>query len=130
RQAFVGFAFEEPLERGQREVSQRDVPEIHAVELASVAFAQVEFLHRERHVLSSAYELHAFFEITALSTSRSRLKSATRCFSRRFSSSCRSRLASLTCMPPYLPFHAYSVAALTPNSRATSAVLRPPSICF
>src|ERR1035437_5656395 len=33
-------------------------------------------------------------------------------------------------MPPYLPFHAYSVAALTPSSRATSAVLRPPSICL
>src|SRR3954470_10613154 len=104
---------------------------IQATKLASAAFAQVILLHRERHVLPAAYELHPFFEITALSTSRSRLKSATRCFRRRFSSStCRNRFASLTCMPPYFPFHAYSVAALTPNSRATSAVLRPPSICF
>src|SRR5438105_3342204 len=47
---------------GQRLVSITAA--IHAVELASVAFAQVVFLHRERHVLSSAYELHAFFEIT------------------------------------------------------------------
>ena len=39
----------------------------------------------ERHVLPAAYELHPFFVITALSTSRSRLKSATRCFRRRFS---------------------------------------------
>src|SRR3954453_8407276 len=102
---------------------------IQAIELASAALAQAILLHRERHVLPAAYELHPFFEITALRTSRSRLRSATRCFRRRFSSSsCRSRLASLTCMPPYLPFHAYNVAALTPTpAPRRRSYARPPS---
>jgi len=104
---------------------------IQVVELAGAAFTYCEFLHRERHVPPGAYELHPFFAMTAFIASLSNVKSATRCFSRRFSSSsCRRRLASLTCMPPYLLFHEYSVAALTPNSRATSAVLRPPSSCL
>src|SRR5580704_15723447 len=69
--------------------------------------------------------------MTAFITSLSRLRSATICFRRRFSSSsCLRRLASLTCIPAYLLFQAYSVAALPPSSRATSAVLRPPSVCL
>src|SRR5579863_6087779 len=104
---------------------------VHVVELASAALAQAKLLLRERHVLPGAYELQPFFAMIAFIASLSRLKSATMSFNRRFSSSsCRNRLASFTCMLAYLFFHAYNVAALTPNSRATSAVFRPPSICF
>ena len=44
--------------------------------LAGAALAQAVLLHCERHVPPAAYELHPFLEITPLSTSRSRLKSA------------------------------------------------------
>jgi hypothetical protein len=50
-------------------------------------------------------KLQPFFRKTAFNASRSRLRSATSCFSRRFSSStCRSRCASLTSSPPYFNF--------------------------
>jgi hypothetical protein len=43
------------------------------------------------------------------------------------SSSCFSRLASGTSMPPYLAFQLYSVASETPCFRAKSAVFAPAS---
>src|ERR1051325_3682638 len=104
---------------------------IHLQQLAGPALAHMALLHRQRHILPLAYKLQPFFRITTLSASLSRLRSATICFSRRFSSSSsRSRRASLTSIPPYFDFHVYSVASLTPTSRASSPTFRPPSICF
>src|SRR5450432_3929179 len=74
-------------------------------QLAGPTFAHPELLTGERHIGPHAGKLHPFFRITAFSTSLSRLRSATRCFSRRFSSSRPlSRCASLTSMPPYFDF--------------------------
>src|SRR5579883_1322153 len=78
---------------------------VHFEELTGLAFAVGELLLDKRHVRSQAGKLQPFFRITALSASLSRLRSATRCFSRRFSSSKPlKRWASLTSRPPYLLF--------------------------
>src|ERR1700704_295321 len=60
---------------------------IECDELAGPTLAHPELLAGERHIGPHAGKLHPFFRITAFSTSLSRLRSATRCFSRRFSSS-------------------------------------------
>src|SRR5437868_10815087 len=100
-------------------------------ELAGCAFAVLVFLHQQTHAPPLAYKLQPFFRITAFNASLSRLRSATMCFSRRFSSSSSfSRRASFTSSPPNLLFQVYRVASLTPNSRATSDTFRPASICF
>src|SRR5947208_4924238 len=78
---------------------------IHAHELASLALAVAILGNHQRHILPATYKLQPFFRITAFSASRSRLRSATMCFSRRFSSSSSfNRRASLTSRPPYLLF--------------------------
>ena len=79
---------------------------IHSQQLAGRALALSKLRRHERHLFPQLGKLHPFFRITALSISLSRLRSATSCFSRRFSSSiCRSRAASLTSMPPNFDFH-------------------------
>src|ERR1700737_3277125 len=78
---------------------------IHGHELAGFPFRVRKFAHHERHILPWAYKLQPFFRITAFSASLSRLRSATMCFRRRFSSSSSfSRRPSLPSMPPYLLF--------------------------
>src|SRR5581483_5635698 len=78
---------------------------VHFQKPASLPLADAIFRHRERHVPPRAHKLHPFFRITPFSTSRSRLRSATISFRRRFSSSsARNRLASETSMPPYFDF--------------------------
>src|SRR5271168_177441 len=79
---------------------------IQCDELAGPTLAHPELLAGERHIGPHAGKLHPFFRITAFSTSLSRLRSATRCFRRRFSSSSPlSFWASLTSVPPYLDVH-------------------------
>src|SRR4029077_13588240 len=74
---------------------------IHSHQLAGPALAHLELLAGERHVLPHAGKLQPFFWITAFRTSLSRLRSATKCFRRRFSSSSPfSFCASLTSIPP------------------------------
>src|SRR5207244_5402459 len=78
---------------------------VHGYELAGLAFRILKLAHHERHILPQTYKLQPFFRITAFSASLSRLRSATMCFRRRFSSStCLSRCASLTSRPPYFDF--------------------------
>ena len=61
----------------------------------------------------------------------SRLRSATSRFRFRFSSlSCFSRANSLELTPPYFFRHAYTVFALNPYFRASSATGTPASACF
>src|SRR5262249_4096263 len=98
---------------------------------ADTALARVELLDQAPHFRTSLYEPSEFFRITDCNMSLSRLRSATSFFSRAFSSrSCLTSCASLTSMPPYFDFQAYSVYLETPNSRATSSVVRPASTCF
>src|ERR1051326_1045081 len=78
---------------------------VHAQQLAGPAFAHPVSLASERHVLPHAGKLQPFFEITDFRISLSRLRSATRCFRRRFSSSSPFSLcASLISIPPYFDF--------------------------
>src|ERR1019366_1327989 len=103
----------------------------HFQKPASLTFAQPVFGHDERHVAPRTHKLQPFFLMTVVSAALSRLRSATISFSRRFSSSsARSFFTSLTSIPPYFAFQLYSVWSLTPSSRATSFVVRPPSICL
>jgi len=77
--------------------------------------------HHERHIAPSLYKLRPFFRITVWSASLSSDSSATNFFKRAFScSKSRSRRASFTSSPPHFDFQAYSVASLTPSSRASS----------
>src|SRR6202161_2390964 len=72
-----------------------------------------------------------FFDRTSQSPAASNICSANSFFSLAFSSSsCFSRLASETSMPPYLAFQLYSVASETPCLRARSAVFAPASCSF
>src|SRR5947209_7836263 len=104
---------------------------VHFQELASVALAERMLGHYQRHVPPGAHKLQPFFRMTVVSASLSRLRSATKPLSRRFSSSSAfRRLASLTSMPPNFDFQLYRVWSVTPMSRATSFTDRPPSICF
>src|SRR5437763_14913486 len=69
-----------------------------------------------------------FFERSSRRAAASSTCSANSFFSLAFSSSsCFSRLASGTSMPPYLAFQLYSVASETPCLRAKSAVFAPAS---
>src|SRR5215475_13118465 len=103
----------------------------HSQQPADPPLAHQKMVPQPVHFHFALYELHPFFSITAFSISLSRLKSATSFFNRPFSSSsCRSRCASPTVIPPYFAFHAYTVCFDTPSSRPTSAALRPASICF
>src|SRR3954454_17461958 len=71
-------------------------------EPASVPLAHPMLSHNQRHVQPRAHKLQPFFLITVVNASLSRLRSATRPFNRRFSSSSDfRRFASLTSMPPY-----------------------------
>src|SRR3546814_2740818 len=71
---------------------------------------------------------HQFFAATSFSTALSSMASASSRLSRAFSSSSTFSLRACdTSMPPYLAFHAYSVALLMPCLRHTSAVFIPPS---
>src|SRR3546814_2368470 len=71
---------------------------------------------------------HQFFAATSFSTALSSMASASSRLSRAFSSSSTFSLRACdTFMPPYLAFHAYSVALLMPCLRHTSAVFIPPS---
>src|SRR5512133_4286307 len=104
---------------------------IHRQQLASPALTEAVFGNHESHILPLTYKLQPFFRMTPFRASRSRLRSATSCFRRRFSSSSSfKRRASFTSIPPYLLFQVHSVAALTPSSRANSGTFRPASICF
>src|SRR3984957_4755922 len=72
-----------------------------------------------------------FFDRSSRSAAASNICSANSFFSLAFSSSsCFSRLASETSMPPYLAFELYSVASETPCLRARSAVFAPASCSF
>src|SRR6202041_3647200 len=72
-----------------------------------------------------------FFDRSSRSAAASNICSANSFFSLAFSSSsCFSRLASETSMPPYLAFQLYSVASETQCLRARSAVLAPASCSF
>src|SRR5262249_12810647 len=78
---------------------------IHIDELAGLALGHLVVLDGERHVRPQAGKLHPFFRTMPFSASLSRLRSATNCFSRRFSSSSAlGRGASLTSIPPYFDF--------------------------
>src|SRR3569833_100018 len=78
---------------------------IHVHELAGPAFAHSKLLNSECHIAPQTGKLQPFFLTIAFSTSLSKLRSATKCFNRRFSSSrLFSRRASLTSRPPYLLF--------------------------
>src|SRR3546814_10826719 len=71
---------------------------------------------------------HQFFAATSFSTALSSMASASSRLSRAFSSSSTFSLRACdTSLPPYLAFHAYSVALLMPCLRQTSAVFIPPS---
>src|SRR5271169_2951381 len=95
---------------------------------AGSAATEPEGLLEEAHQASPALGLHHFFPSAAFSAWRSRDWSATRCLSRRFSSSSsRSFLASLTSSPLYFDFQRYSVPSLMPCSRHRSVTLRPAS---
>src|SRR5579872_6891764 len=83
---------------------------VHIQKPASLTLAETMLRHNQRHVPPRAHKLQPFFLITVVSASLSRLRSATSCFRRRFSSSsARSFFASLTSMPPYFDFQLYSV---------------------
>src|ERR1700722_17996387 len=72
-----------------------------------------------------------FFDRSSRSAAASNICSANSFFSLAFSSSsCFSRLASETSMPPYLAFELYSVASETQCLRARSAVFAPASCSF
>jgi hypothetical protein len=72
-----------------------------------------------------------FFDRSSRSAAASSICSASNFFSFAFSSSsCFSRLASETSMPPYLAFQLYSVASETPCLRARSAFVAPASCSF
>src|SRR6266508_4256440 len=72
-----------------------------------------------------------FFESRSLSTWLSSAWLATIRLSWRFSSSsARSRLASLTSMPPYLRFQLYSVSVAIPSCRQSSFVEAPAVCCL
>src|SRR5258708_33699163 len=78
---------------------------IHSQQLAGPALTHLEPFTGECHVLPHTGKPQPFFWITAFRTSLSRLRSATRCFRRRFSSSSPfSFCASLTSIPPYFDF--------------------------
>ncbi len=80
------------------------------------------------HGLSPSGGPQKFFDRRSLSASTSCACSATRRFSRRFSSSrARSRRASFTARPPYFRFQRYSVSVLTPRRRHSSPVGVPAS---
>src|ERR1700674_1597494 len=69
-----------------------------------------------------------FFDRSSRNAAASNICSASSFFSLAFSSSsCRSRLASDTSIPPNLAFQLYSVASETPYLRANSAVFAPAS---
>jgi hypothetical protein len=77
--------------------------EIH--KLAGLALTHPKLLNGKRYIGSHTGKPQPFFRTIAFGTSLSRLRSATRCFKRRFSSSrLFSRCASLTSRPPYLLF--------------------------
>src|SRR5579875_208264 len=79
----------------------------HRHQLADVALAGPELLQQAPHLCPPLYEPREFFRITDCSMSLSRLRSATRFFSRAFSSRrCLTSSASLTSMPPYFAFQA------------------------
>ena len=95
------------------------------------AFANLISFHQSVSNHFLAPRLYNFFEISSCSMCLSRLRSATSFFKLAFSSSsCFSRLNSLIPMPAYLSFHRWYVCSLTPNSRHTSAIFRPPSTCL
>ncbi len=72
---------------------------------ARTAQAQRELRHHEAHGLPIGGGLHHFFRSTALAAFKSRLRSATICFSRPCSTSGSfSRLASGTSIPPHFDF--------------------------
>src|SRR5579864_2919433 len=72
-----------------------------------------------------------FFATTACNACLSSVRSATRCFSRRFSSSkARRRLASLTSMPPYFAFQRYKLPRVIPCRRHSSPGSTPASPSF
>src|ERR1700676_5641865 len=99
----------------------------HSHPVADPPLAHQKMLPQPVHFPPPLYELHPFFSITAFNMSLSRLRSPTSFFSRPFSSSsCRSRCASPTVIPPYFAFHAYTVCFDTPSSRPPSAALLPP----
>src|SRR5690606_7660888 len=71
---------------------------------------------------------HNLFPRTSFSAWRLRAWSATIRFSWRFSSSsCLSRFASETSMPPYFRFQAYGVSRLMPSRRHSSRTFAPAS---
>jgi len=71
-----------------------------------------------------------FFLSTSCRMCRSSVRSATRRFSRAFSSrNCLSWRSSLTPRLPYFLFQMWNVASLTPSCRHTSATGTPESAC-
>src|SRR5882724_6844967 len=72
---------------------------------AGVPFAHLVLLHRVTRGCPKSRRLYQFFESTSFSARLSNVKSATTCFSFRFSSSsCFSFLASPLSIPPYFAF--------------------------
>src|SRR5262249_35728313 len=104
---------------------------IHLHQLAGVALTQAMLLNHQRHCAALPYKLQPFFRITVCRASLSKLGSPPSFFTRLFSfPRPPSRRASLPSIPPYFDFQAYSVASVTPSSRAISRTLRPASISF
>src|SRR5579872_7069591 len=88
---------------------------------------------REHHYdrLPPHLRAYHFFATTACNACLSSVRSATRCFSRRFSSSkARRRLASLTSIPPYFAFHRYRLPRVIPCRRHSSPGSTPASHSF
>src|SRR5205814_5095544 len=78
----------------------------HAHEPTGSPFTQSMRLPNHAHHLAPVRGRQNFFATTVFKAWLSSVRSATTCFTRRFSSSsCRSRRASLISKPPYSPFH-------------------------
>src|ERR1700693_3499467 len=83
------------------------------------------------HRLPLHLRAYHFFVTTPCNARLSSSRSATACFSCRFSSSsCRSRRASLTSIPPYFAFHRYKLPRVIPCRRHSSSGAIPASASF
>jgi hypothetical protein len=103
----------------------------HPDRSAGSSLAHREDFLQHTHELVPGRGRHHFFETTAFSAWLSSVRSATICFSLRFSSSSIfSRRASFTSRPPYSRFHRKYVCSLIAWRRQTSVTLTPLSSSF
>src|SRR5271157_5738867 len=115
-----------PVLRAPRPVSVR--PSMQSDQPAGASLRDHDFRAHHYHRLLPHLRAYHFFATTACNACLSNARSATRCFSRRFSSSrARNRRASLTCIPPYFAFQRYRLPCVMPCRRHNSPGSAPAS---